>query len=564
VLEGLESRLLLYSTLGGQWTYGSRITYSFMPDGTSVGGTPSALFSTLNANNPTANWEGQIEQAASLWENVTGVNLALVSDNGAADGANGDQQDDPRFGDIRIGAIPLPSGTLAETFVPPAINGGTAAGDILFNSTVNWQIGSNYDLMTVAAHEFGHALGLGESTVSSAVMYGTYSGINHQLASDDIAGIQSLYGARQYDAFNSNGQRNNAYTTATNITPYLGDTGINTQLALGDLDNTTSSDSEWYAVTAPAATTGAMTVTVQSSGLSSLAPKLQVWSSSMSLLGQSAATTYGATVSVTVPNVQANQGYYIKVLAAGGAAPVGGYGLLVNFGNQAQAPVPPPNTVVAQQPNQGTGVVPNAMTAGISEDQPPASTKSLLGGLLNLLEDILGLTWTTLGGLSGWEVSYSANSSRSGGSGSNAIVVASDPVVAAGAAVPGLGANPLSAAAPDSVPAAGTSSSPTTSASQSGGSGSNGVVGASNPAVAVGVAVPGLGADPAAAAPDPVLVRWTSGKPPGAASRHSRRSHPRFSHQVHRARLPRLHGGHDGRRPGEGSSIVLASRHGSE
>ena len=42
-LEGLEDRVLLYSDLGDQWTYSSRITYSFMPDGTSVGGVPSAL-----------------------------------------------------------------------------------------------------------------------------------------------------------------------------------------------------------------------------------------------------------------------------------------------------------------------------------------------------------------------------------------------------------------------------------------------------------------------------------------------------------------------------------------
>ena len=48
---------MLYSTLGGQWTYGSRITYSFMPDQTSVGGTPSTLFQTLNAKFATATWQ---------------------------------------------------------------------------------------------------------------------------------------------------------------------------------------------------------------------------------------------------------------------------------------------------------------------------------------------------------------------------------------------------------------------------------------------------------------------------------------------------------------------------
>ena len=196
VVEDLETRILLYSDLGDQWTYGSRITYSFMPDGTSVGGVPSALFSTLNASYPTATWEAQIEQAASLWEGATNANLALVSDGGQAVGSSGAQQDDPRFGDIRIGAVPLGSGILAETFVPPPANGGTDAGDIFLNSNINWKIGSNYDLLTVAAHEFGHALGLGESSVSTAVMYGTYNGIKNVLASDDITGIDSIYGTR--------------------------------------------------------------------------------------------------------------------------------------------------------------------------------------------------------------------------------------------------------------------------------------------------------------------------------------------------------------------------------
>src|ERR1700733_6313454 len=145
-MDDLEDRILLYSAYGDQWAYDSRITYSFMPDGTNIGGVSSALFSTLNANYPTATWQQQIEDAASLWEGATNANLALVSDGGEAVGSLGDQQDDPRFGDIRIGAIPLGSGILAETFLPPPANGGTDAGDIILNSSINWQINSNYDL----------------------------------------------------------------------------------------------------------------------------------------------------------------------------------------------------------------------------------------------------------------------------------------------------------------------------------------------------------------------------------------------------------------------------------
>src|SRR5438270_11109958 len=75
-LESLEDRLLLYSTLGGQWTFGSRITYSFVPDGTSVGGTPSVLFQTLNARFPTATWQLQFQKAAAVWQAVTNINMA--------------------------------------------------------------------------------------------------------------------------------------------------------------------------------------------------------------------------------------------------------------------------------------------------------------------------------------------------------------------------------------------------------------------------------------------------------------------------------------------------------
>jgi hypothetical protein len=404
-LENLEGRLLLYSTLGAQWTYDSRITYSFMPDGTSVGGVPSSLFATMNAVAPAATWEAQFEQAASLWETAADVNLALVPDGGEPVGVNGDQQDDPRFGDIRIGAIPLPAGVLAETFVPPPINGGTDAGDILFNSTVDWAVNSTYDIMTVAAHEFGHALGLGESTVSEAVMYGTYNGIKQALYSDDISGIDSIYGAQQYDQFNDDGSRNDSFLSPTNLTSYI---NSESQIAIPGLDNTTPTDAEWYVVTVPSSTTGQMTITVQTANLSSFAPGLMVYNSTLSLVSENdSLSEAGDTISVTL-SVTSGQKYYFKVLAAGSGTvgTVGTYGLLLNFGSDSQSPIPPPDTVVPQQPNEGGGVTEDAIESADGITGPDDI------GLIGTLE---GTVWTTIGDLSGYVAMMYAPATAAGG-----------------------------------------------------------------------------------------------------------------------------------------------------
>ncbi len=352
LLEGLEDRLLLYSAYGGSFVYGSRITYSFMPDGTSVGGSPSVLFQTLNAKFSTATWQLQFQKAAAVWQAVANINLSQVYDNGSPEACNGNQQGDPRFGDIRIGMVNLGGGALGETFLPPPFNGGTEAGDVFLNSAASWRINTDYDLETVAIHEFGHALGLGESQIASACMYGYYNGMEQSLTSDDVAGIRSVWGAPQPDQFNSNGQSNSSYTNPANITSYI---DANGQIAIPSLRITSGSQSEWFSVTVPSSTTGTMVVTEQSSTLSMMSPKMMVYTSALGLLGSSSSTAYGDTISVSVSGVKAGQTYLIRAGGNSAGDSTGGFGLELNFGSVYQPPIAPPNTVVPQQPDQGGG-----------------------------------------------------------------------------------------------------------------------------------------------------------------------------------------------------------------
>ncbi len=374
-LEGLEDRYLLSSLEGGQWTYGSRITYSFMPDGTNVGGVPSSLFQTMNTYSTTTAWEQAIEKAAAIWQVVANINLVQVSDNGEPEGAAGNQQGDPNVGDIRIGAIPMQGGQLAFTLLPPPINGGTNAGDMFFNSQQVWG-SQGYDLETVAIHEFGHALGLGESAVQQAVMYTYYTGVKTTLATDDISAIQSLYGAVPNPTANASTATATNLNSGTNNAANLSSGIISSrQFAVSGVNIASSSSSEWYAVTVPAGTTGTMTVTMQSSNISSLSPRVTVFNGQVVGLGQAlAANTYGATVSYTVNNVTPGQVYYIRASAANtGPGSVGSYGLLVNFGSHPQAASAPPNTLVASQADQGSGSEAE-LVAG------PSSPSDLAGG----------------------------------------------------------------------------------------------------------------------------------------------------------------------------------------
>ncbi|XP_042343228.1 collagenase 3-like [Plectropomus leopardus] len=135
--------------------------------------------------------DATIGQAFQLYSDVTPLNFKQVN-SGTADimilfkgGYHGDFYPFDGAG-----------GVLAHANSP----GRGQGGDTHFDDDETWTLTQRgVNLLLVAAHEFGHALGLDHSRDRRALMYPTYQYVNtngYKLPDDDRRGVQALYGSR--------------------------------------------------------------------------------------------------------------------------------------------------------------------------------------------------------------------------------------------------------------------------------------------------------------------------------------------------------------------------------
>ena len=348
-VDGLERRDVP-ATFGIPWANGTALTVSFAPDGADVDGSANELQALMARSGLSAAvWQKEILRAVQAWAARADLNVGVVADDGSPLGADGRPQADPRFGDVRVFAVPLSSGVLAIT-TPPGDLAGTRTGDIILNSNYNFGVGAGAqrDLYTVFLQEFGHALGIGNSPSATSAMYEFYQGVRTGLSDEDVGRVQALYGARPTRTWEPTGG-NDAYSAATPLG------GADVRVTHGDIASAT--DPDWYVFTAPVG--GTTTITLQASGLSGLAGRVAVFNSALVRVGFAAATGPGQDLTLTL-NLREGARYFVRVdEVVGTAFAAGQYKLVVAGTNAASSTV----TLGGQAPADDPGSNESCLTA---------------------------------------------------------------------------------------------------------------------------------------------------------------------------------------------------------
>lgn len=230
-----------YTASGGTGGFGSPITltYSFIPDGTYIGGgagepaSDSWLFSRMNTifYGDTDAWQEIFAECFADWSGHTGVTYIYEPNDDGASFPSSSGYLGTR-GDVRIGAhyIDGSSGTLAYNYFPNT-------GDMVMDTSEYWHNSSqDYRFFrNVVCHEHGHGLGLEHVTPANGTKlmeaYLNTGFLGPQ--DDDIRGGNRLYGDNYED--------DDDYDEAQDLGAFTG------ELVFVDRSLDSSNDKDWFA-----------------------------------------------------------------------------------------------------------------------------------------------------------------------------------------------------------------------------------------------------------------------------------------------------------------------------
>ena len=312
--EALEPRIVL-DAQGVVWGADARLSLSFAPDGTDVSGAESALFEQFDSIAPRDTWQHTILSAFQLWTQQTNADIGVVYDDGSDFGAEGKIRQDPRFGDVRIGSVPLSEGTYAVAISANESIDGTWAGDILFNSEMEYS--SLDELFAVAVHEAGHVFGLEHSADPVSPMHSDGSIPEHlSPTAEDIGILQGIYGTRPDDLYDSLAvQSGNGIDTPVSVplSAYEfenADQGSLPTIAYADV--TSPADIDKFSFQVPEGADGTVVVQLVTSGISQLAGSLEVVSGT-GAVDYAISDSGGDDLSIVLRNTRAGEEFTVTV-----------------------------------------------------------------------------------------------------------------------------------------------------------------------------------------------------------------------------------------------------------